>query len=150
MTNHSTKCRPKDLFSPFLLGNETICKHISSYLHAPDFINLTQTSKNVRALLRDHRWDINRRLERFFDQPDAFRIALGKTNAFIGGDIALQLFQSSTRLDATLDIFVEKGARADRLHTHLTHMEDYRLLSTSLSMYGNETWLDKVGFFIVV
>lgn len=151
LTSRSSKSTSKqdsqDLLSRFLLDNDSIGTHICSYLTPPDYNRLTSVSKRLRTPLNRGRWDINRKLARFFHDPDAFRNCMRETSALIAGDFALQFLQGITRLESTLDIFVERGDKFWDLHMHLCFQEGYILTGSRLKAVDAEKDVSRVVFF---
>ncbi|KAI0149469.1 hypothetical protein GGR57DRAFT_514875 [Xylariaceae sp. FL1272] len=115
---------------------------LHSMLETKDRLALSATSRGFREGLRNTVWSINKKLARFFDQPEAFRTQLGKSNALISGGFALQFLEGVTWEGSDLDIFVEKGQDAQAMEQYLlsagyqqgpghrSHMPCWRALSS--------------------
>lgn len=90
-------------------------------------IRLSQTSKGVRGLIYGDEtlWNINARLKRFFDDPDAFRAQQRQCDALISGSFALQFFEHVNWPGSDLDMYVEKGQRMESMHRYLTETAGY-------------------------
>ncbi|KAI8948802.1 hypothetical protein F4801DRAFT_581089 [Xylaria longipes] len=66
------------------------------------------------------------KLERFFENPRAFRTELGRA---VSGSFALQFFANKYWPESDLDINVRDGKSVDRLGEYLTQTEGYQLAS---------------------
>lgn len=84
-------------------------------------LRLSRTSKGVRGLIYGDGtlWNINARLERFFDSPDEFRARQRQNDALISGSFALQFFEHVTWPGSDLDMYVETGDRMESMHNYL-------------------------------
>ncbi|KAH0371254.1 hypothetical protein KCU65_g1915, partial [Aureobasidium melanogenum] len=71
------------------------------------------------------RWNINRRLARFVNDPKEFRSRLGEADALISGTFALLFFAQLYCLDSGLDIYVRQGSKADALIRYIGDDKSY-------------------------
>ncbi|KAI1367179.1 hypothetical protein F5Y08DRAFT_336848 [Xylaria arbuscula] len=92
-----------------LLSQYPMRTRIFGELDTKSILNLCRTSSGLRADIYSYRWDINRRLERFFQNPTVFRSALGQADALITGSFALQFFTNKFWPESDLDINVQDG-----------------------------------------
>ncbi|KAI4717418.1 hypothetical protein E4T48_06411 [Aureobasidium sp. EXF-10727] len=72
------------------------------------------------------RWNINRRLARFVDDPKEFRSRLGQADALISGTFALLFFAQLYWLDSGMDIYVRQGSKADNLIRYIGADKSYK------------------------
>lgn len=133
-----------DMLSPLLLENVNICNQITSYLDPVSFVRLTKVSKQLRIPLRNERWNLSRKLEKFFDDPEDFRFALRQSCALIGGDFARQFFRGLIAPNQTLDVYVERGTQADWFCDYLENKWDYKQVWASSNLDVSETSIHKV------
>ena len=73
-----------------------ICDHLCYILPISDLINLTRTCKRLSSLYQaalPRQWNVNKRLERFVQDPKGFRSQMGKSGALIFGSFAIQFFE---------------------------------------------------------
>ncbi|MCJ1392446.1 hypothetical protein MMC18_005313 [Xylographa bjoerkii] len=113
-----------------------------SYLDVSDIVALTRTCKQFSGLdklLLNTQWNVDRRLRRFVGNPKEFRALLGRHDALVSGDFALQFFERQVRQDCDLDIFVRKGSDTLALCNYLTDTEDY---TSSPIKYGESSEQD--------
>jgi len=96
--------------------------HLLSFLDTITYLRLSWTCKGIQCFLK-RRWDINRRLEKFFNDPVAFRNVQASTNALIGGLFALQ-FLEGHHGHSTLDIYAGT-AQYQTLRNYLLQAELY-------------------------
>ncbi|KAJ3553855.1 hypothetical protein NPX13_g10776 [Xylaria arbuscula] len=92
-----------------LLSQYPMRTRIFGELDTKSILNLCRTSPGLRADIYSYRWDISRRLERFFQNPTVFRSALGQADALITGSFALQFFTNKFWPESDLDINVQDG-----------------------------------------
>ena len=129
-TLHSASQSPKptllDLFESYPVFDR-LCQH----LPMREIINLTRTCRALsnlyQTLLRLKKWDVDRSLRRFVNDPRQLRAQLGKCEGLISGSFALQFFERVHWHDSDLDIFVEQGPRATELELYILSQEGYRL-----------------------
>ncbi|KAI1333020.1 hypothetical protein F5Y16DRAFT_414797 [Xylariaceae sp. FL0255] len=98
---------------------EPVRTTLMSMLDTKDLLNLSRTSFAFRQGLKKTVWNINVRLERFFQDPVAFRTQIGQSNALISGGFALQFFRGVTWKESGLDIMVEKGNDTEDMEAYL-------------------------------
>ena len=94
-----------------LLHNNDIRAEITGYLDTKDFLSLACTTFSLRQSLRADRWDINRKLSRFFRDPIALRNLQARTNAIVSGPFALGFAEGKTWKDSYPVIWVHKEYR---------------------------------------
>lgn len=133
-----------DMLSPLLLENVNICNQITSYLDPVSFVCLTRVSKQLRIPLRNERWNLSRKLEKFFDDPEDFRSALRQSCALIGGDFARQFFRGLIAPNQTLDVYVERGTQADWFCDYLETRWGYKQVWASSNLDVSEASIHKV------
>ncbi|KAF0635135.1 hypothetical protein FPSE5266_06688 [Fusarium pseudograminearum] len=68
---------------------------------------------------------INKKLERYFDDPASFRYQLGKCNGLITGDFVRSFLTFSSPTSSTLDIVAKGGPNIDALMRYLQRDEGY-------------------------
>ncbi|KAI0436020.1 hypothetical protein F4803DRAFT_557410 [Xylaria telfairii] len=112
-----------------LLGQYPIRRSIFSNLDTGSILNLCRSSWGVRTDIYTYLWDINRKLERFFQNPRAFRTELGRANALISGSFALQFFANKYWPESDLDIYLREDENVARLGKYLVEAEGYQLAS---------------------
>lgn len=113
-------------------------------LRPRDIICLRRTCKDIREYLQ---WDINAKLQRFFNNPCAFRSELGRCEALISGSFALQFFERVTWPQSDLDIFAEEGGNFHSMCIYLESKEGYKLQPVEVVPKGYLiTQLGEVGY----
>ena len=110
-----------------LLSQYPIQARIFSHLDTKSILSLSRTSSGLRADIYSYRWDINRKLDRFFQNPTAFRSALGRVDGLITGSFALQFFANKFWPESDLDINVREGPGIETLASYLEG-EGYELV----------------------
>ncbi|KAI0971890.1 hypothetical protein F4678DRAFT_80233 [Xylaria arbuscula] len=111
----------------YLLNQYPIQSRIMRDLDMGSILNLCRVSSGLRADIYTDTWDIDRKLERFFHNPRAFRTELGRAEALISGSFALQFFANRFWPESDLDINLREGAGAERLGKYLVDSEGYKL-----------------------
>lgn len=104
-------------------------------LDKASLIRLAQTSQTIRywIISASGLWDINKPLQRFFEDPIAFRSQLGACDAIMSGGFALRFFEHFLRGNVGLNIYVQQGRKSEALHQHLTCVAGYVLGSRNES-----------------
>jgi hypothetical protein len=93
------------------------------------------------------RWNINRRLARFVDDPKEFRSQLGQADALISGTFALLFFAQLYWLDSGMDIYVTQGKKADTLVRYIGGDSNYEFdHSYGWTDHDERRTLTKVSF----
>ena len=106
-----------------LLSNNDVRAEITSYLDTKDFLSLANTTFTLRQSLRAQRWDIGRKLSRFFHDPITVRNLQARTNALISGPFALGFLEGKMWKDSYPVIWVHKEHRDEWLD--YLHAEGY-------------------------
>lgn len=70
-------------------------------------------------------WSLNARLERLFDDPNAFRAEQCRCDVLISGMLALQFFELVTWLESDLDMYAQIGQRTKSMHNYLINTAGY-------------------------
>lgn len=84
---------------------------LTAELNTADFLSLSNSSKALQSL-KAERWDINRLLKRFVDDPLKFRALQANTDAIITGPQALAFAEGRSCNMATLSVNIfENTAR---------------------------------------
>ena len=107
-----------------------IASRIGDFLSITDIINVTRTCKFLSNLYRSllpHKWDVDRALKPFVDDPKGFRSQLGRCDALVSGSFALQFFMRTLWPDSDLDIFVKHGSRSTDMERFVLDFEGYTL-----------------------
>lgn len=102
--------------------------NIYQRLEIKDIVAVSRTCKRLSSFYSNMlpcRWNINRRLARFVNDPKEFRSRLGQADALISGTFALQFFAQLYWLDSGLDIYVRQGAKADTLIRYIGEDKSY-------------------------
>lgn len=102
--------------------------NVYRYLEIKDILSITRTCKTLSSFYSNMlpcRWNINRRLARFVNDPKEFRSQLGQADAFISGTFALLFFAQLYWLDSGLDIYVRHGSKADALVRYIGEDKNY-------------------------
>ncbi|PVH84600.1 hypothetical protein DL98DRAFT_611435 [Cadophora sp. DSE1049] len=97
-------------------------------LDTRNLFNLRLVSKDLAENYRSYvhlRWDPNRRLKRFVNNPEELRSMMGRYDAIISGSFVLQFLDDVTWLESDLDIFVPKG-NAKHFGEYLMEKEGYK------------------------
>ena len=108
---------------------------LSSCLKIAEIVALTRTCKTLsnfyQELLAARRWDIDRDLGRFVDDPCGFRAQLKKQNAYLSGEFAYRFFKNETS-DGTprLDVIIHAKDR-DAFMQYLRQVEGYEIQKVS-------------------
>jgi hypothetical protein len=91
---------------------------IVSHLGPKDFFALERTSRGVRTSIKEAKecviYNIDRKLNKYFDNPNAFRQVQAKTGALIGGEFARNFFANQ---------LLESS---NELHIYCVYYEGYR------------------------
>ncbi|KAI0424038.1 hypothetical protein F5Y09DRAFT_348133 [Xylaria sp. FL1042] len=111
----------------YLLNQYPIQSRIMRDLDMRSILSLCRTSSGLRADIYDDLWDINKKLERFFQNPRAFRTELGRADALISGSFALQFFANKFWPESDLDINLRDGEGVESLGRYLVEVEGYEL-----------------------
>ncbi|KAE9970418.1 hypothetical protein BLS_002678 [Venturia inaequalis] len=117
----------------------TIFDRISSFLPIGDIHVLRRTCRAVQPIydeLVKSQWSVDARLKRFFKDPLKFREVVGRCDALISGDFALEYFERVSWKDSSCDIYVNVN-RSKELKQHII-AEGYKLESTT--QVGLEDW----------
>jgi len=124
-TSHDQRsaCARSRLFD-FLLENYDVRSLILDNLSVYEFAMLAATNKSLRTVLFGDRFDVNRSLRRYVDDPIAFRGMLHKCGAFVGGTFPLSIFQGRRCEGGTLDLYVPTD-KVEIVKAHLTIEELY-------------------------
>ena len=105
-----------------------IFNNIYQRLDIRDIIAISQTCKGLSSFYKHMlscRWNVNRRLARFVNDPREFRSRLGEADALISGTFALLFFAQLYWLDSGLDIYVRQGSKADALIRYIGEDKSY-------------------------
>ena len=105
-----------------------ITSRICDFLSILDIVYLSRTCKGLRSLYQSlipHKWDIDRILQPFIDDPKAFRSQLGENDALVSGSLALQFFERRSWDEDGIEIFVEEGSMGDSMVEYLQSREGY-------------------------
>ena len=100
---------------------------LSSYLGIAEIVALTRTCKKLSNLYQDllaRRWNIDRVLHSFADNPCGFREQLKQHNAFISGEFAYRFFMNEIKRRPLVDIFIKSGDE-DAFIQYLVQVEGY-------------------------
>lgn len=98
-----------------VLKNQDGVEKLLDYVHLPDISNLAQTSRdlaNAVHLYRQHTWDINKFLNKWFTSPQSFRKTLRTCDAILH-DTAVRKFLDRDTQSPRLDILLS----LEGLHT---------------------------------
>lgn len=102
--------------------------NIYQRLEIRDVIAISRTCTTLSSFYKNMlpcRWNINRRLARFVNDPRDFRARLGTADALISGTFALLFFAQLYWLDSGLDIYVRQGPKADALIRYIGEDKSY-------------------------
>ncbi|KAI0165885.1 hypothetical protein GGR57DRAFT_449131 [Xylariaceae sp. FL1272] len=108
-----------------LLGQYPIQTRIFRELDTRSIVNLCQTSYGMRTDIRAYLWEINEKLERYFDNPQAFRAELGRVDGLISGSFALQFFACTYWPESDLDLNIREGEGVEEMTDYLIEREGY-------------------------
>ncbi|KAG8527294.1 uncharacterized protein KY384_008038 [Bacidia gigantensis] len=103
-----------------------VFRRLCDFLDIQDIIHLTRTCKKFSGLysyLLPILWNVDKRLERFAQQPEIFRSQMGLYDALITGSFAVQFFERVTWPKAALDIYIERGHKMDSFCEYLGSTE---------------------------
>lgn len=101
-----------------ILSLYPICDRFLTELDISDILSVRLLSRRLLPNIISYsqkRWDVNRRLRRFVENPKEFRTELGNANAFISGSFAIQFFDNVLWMGSDLDIYLRdygKGVKA--------------------------------------
>ncbi|KAK5631805.1 hypothetical protein RRF57_007519 [Xylaria bambusicola] len=112
----------------YMLCQYPIRSCIFRYLDTKSILSLCRTSSAFRGDIYSYLWDINKKLERFFRNPTAFRTALGRADGLIGGSFALQFFANRFWPESDLDINLRDGEGVEILGNYLIEVEGYEMV----------------------
>ena len=113
-----------DLFNIFPVVEKLCC-----CLAIDDIISLTRTCKRLSSLYQEQlpsQWNVDRHLQRFLDNPVAFRFMMAECDALVSGSLALQFFKRTTWLESDLDVYVN-FSRSNEFRQYLCEHEGYIL-----------------------
>lgn len=116
-----------------VLDNYPIFNNLCSHLEIAAILPLMRVTKRWLPHLSAHlkeRWNINKKLLRFVENPVALRTQLGCYNALISGSFALQFFDGVVWDESDLDIYVEHQKGDTEIGEYLTKAEGYELRKT--------------------
>ena len=111
-----------ELFNEF-----PVVEKLCSYLAIGDIISLTRTCKRLSPLYQEvlpSQWNVDRHLQRFVDNPVAFRMMMADCDALVSGSLALQFFERKTWLESDLDVYVNFSRSID-FRQYLCEHEGY-------------------------
>lgn len=126
-TKQSSNSPLLDIFTQYERYN-LIFDNIYQRLDIKDIIAVSRTCSTLSSFYKNMlpcRWNINRRLARFFNDPKEFRSRLGRAEALISGTFALLFFAQLYWLDSGLDIYVRQGSKADALIRYIGEDKSY-------------------------
>ncbi|KAL8893571.1 MAG: hypothetical protein Q9192_005134 [Flavoplaca navasiana] len=106
-----------------------LCDHLS----IGGILALSKTCKDfsdIYDFLLPIQWNVDKRLQRFVNDPVGLRSKMGELDALVSGSFAIQFFERVTWLSSDLDMYVKAGARAYALRTYLANSEGYTLQTT--------------------
>jgi hypothetical protein len=108
-------------------GYHEIAESILSALDAASLVKLGATCRVLRERVRQL-WNIDAVLGRFVADPIGFRRLMQRTDAVIGGSVALQFFLRERFRDSDLDVYVPNGVlHLDMVQSYLVDFERYKL-----------------------
>jgi hypothetical protein len=94
-----------------------------------EIVAISRTCRRLSTFYKNMlpcRWNINRRLARFVNDPREFRSKLGEADALISGTFALLFFAQLYWLDSGLDVYVRQGSKADALTRYIGEDTGYK------------------------
>lgn len=106
-----------------------LCDHLS----IGDILALSRTCKKLSGIyeyLTPMRWNVDKQLQRFVNDPAGLRSKMGELNILISGSFAIQFFERVTWPSSDLDMYVRDGKGADALRAYLVNSEGYTLQTT--------------------
>jgi hypothetical protein len=104
-----------------ILSLYPICDRFLTELDISDILSVRLLSRRLLPNITSYcqkRWDINRRLRRFVENPKEFRTELGNANAFISGSFAIQFFDNVLWEKSDLDIYLRDDGKGTKALTH--------------------------------
>lgn len=110
-----------------LFNEFPIVEKLCSCLDIGDIISLTRTCKRLSPLYQEllpSQWNVDRHLQRFVDNPVAFRIMMADCEALVSGSLALQFFERTTWSESDLDVYVNVS-RSNDFRQYLCEHEGY-------------------------
>ncbi len=81
--------------------------------------------------------DVNQRLKRFVDNPQAFRSQMALNDALISGSFVLQFLDVVLWKESDIDVFIKDGPNAIAFGRYLLSSEGYQVDSERLFYYGH-------------
>ncbi|KAL9627261.1 MAG: hypothetical protein Q9204_006697 [Flavoplaca sp. TL-2023a] len=106
-----------------------LCDHLS----IGGILALSKTCKDFSDIydyLLPMYWNMDKRLQRFVNDPTGLRSKMGELDVLISGSFAIQFFERVTWPSSGLDLYVEEGERSDALYAYLVDSEGYTLQTT--------------------
>ena len=103
---------------------------LSSYLGIGEIVALTRTCKELSHLYQEimpNRWNIDRDLARFVEDPRGFRTQLGRHNALVSGSFAHYFFKGETWKMFEMDVFMAYGDGSEAFARYLVGNEGYEI-----------------------
>ncbi|KAF4637168.1 hypothetical protein G7Y89_g920 [Cudoniella acicularis] len=128
----SSKLQPIDVLDNYIIFNN-LCSH----LDIAGLLALKRVTKRWTSHLSTYlknRWNINKKLKRFVQNPQRLRSELARHDAVISGSFVLQLLDSVVWEESDLDIYVEDTQDAFaslEIRNLLTQKEGYEFKSRS-------------------
>ncbi|CAD0114650.1 unnamed protein product [Aureobasidium uvarum] len=147
-TKQSSHSPLLDIFTQYD-RHHLVFDNIYQRLDIEDVVAISRTCKRLSSFYKNMlpcRWNINRRLARFVNDPKEFRSRLGQADALISGTFALLFFAQLYWLDSGMDIYVRQGSKADNLIRYIGADKSYRFEhSYGWSDYDQHRTLTKVA-----
>jgi hypothetical protein len=92
-----------------------VFRSMCSYLSIAEVLNLARTCNAFSQLYHiifPWKWNVDKVLKRFVNNPKKLREQLGKSDALISGSVALQFFECCQWDESDMDVFIKEGAGA--------------------------------------
>ena len=105
-----------------IFGRPPIYDAIFSCLTPLALARMASTSRAIRSATRDFQrraYNINKRLKRYFSNPQSFRSLMARTDMVISGSFALQFFDRSFYPESDLDLYVYYNEKLHEIASHL-------------------------------
>ena len=120
---------PKTLLD--LFGQYPVFESLCSFLGIAEIQSLIRTCIGLSNIYKDMlrlrtQWNIDTQLRRFINDPYEFRSQLGKYNALVSGDVALQFFDRTVWEGNCLEVFVD-ATGGSAFSRYLCNNEDYQI-----------------------
>ena len=105
-----------------IFGRHPIYDEIFSCLTPLALVRMASSSRAIRSATEDfarRAYNINKKLKRYFNDPQSFRSLMARTDMVISGSFALQFFDRSFYPESDLDLYAYPNEKLHEIGSHL-------------------------------